>query len=189
MAKRKTNIIEPTGARERWASVPGHKGRYDVSDRGRVRTWIAPGNGRRTLAEPRIMVPIANAKRGGYLQVGLSRLGCKVQTRPVHTLVLEAFSGPRPSGTLCRHINGNPLDNRVSNLVWGTQSENMADALRHGTATVGSKNGAAKFTDDQVRSIRDELAAGAGTVATARKNNVAPSTISRIKYKVRYASA
>ena len=52
----------------------------------------------------------------------------------VHTLVLNAFVGERPQGMVCRHLNGNPLDNRLCNLKWGTPQENTQDSIRHGTA-------------------------------------------------------
>lgn len=47
--------------------------------------------------------------------------------------MLTAFVGPCPPGMMARHRNGNPADNRVENLRWGTQSENMLDAVEHGT--------------------------------------------------------
>ena len=52
----------------------------------------------------------------------------------VHTLILNTFVGERPKGMLCRHLNGNPLDNRLCNLKWGTPQENVQDSIRHGTA-------------------------------------------------------
>lgn len=30
----------------------------------------------------------------------------------------------------CRHLNGNPVDNRLENLCWGTHSENEYDKHR-----------------------------------------------------------
>lgn len=48
----------------------------------------------------------------------------------VHQLVLEAFVGPRPKakqGSLIDvlHINGDPTDNRLENLKYGTRGENI----------------------------------------------------------------
>ena len=54
-------------------------------------------------------------------------------TAALHGLVLEAFQGPRPEGLVARHLDDNPLNNTVENLVWGTQSENVLDAVRNGT--------------------------------------------------------
>jgi len=50
----------------------------------------------------------------------------------VHTLVLLAFHGPRPEKHECRHLNGNPADNRSENLAWGTRRENIHDSMKHG---------------------------------------------------------
>ena len=39
--------------------------------------------------------------------------------------VLEAWGYPRPKGYECDHINGNPSDNRLSNLEWVSREENI----------------------------------------------------------------
>lgn len=49
----------------------------------------------------------------------------------VHRLVLETFVGPQPEGQEARHKNGNPLDNRLVNLAWGTKEENSKDKIKH----------------------------------------------------------
>lgn len=51
----------------------------------------------------------------------------------VHILVLEAFAGPRPLGAEACHRNGNPSDNRLENLYWGSHADNMKDMTQHGT--------------------------------------------------------
>lgn len=51
----------------------------------------------------------------------------------VAVLVAEAFI-PNPNKLpIVRHRDGNPLNNHVSNLEWGTHADNMDDAKRHGT--------------------------------------------------------
>ena len=70
--------------------------------------------------------------REGYKLVKLCADG-KETTLSVHRLVLEAFEGPCPPGNECRHLDGNPTNNRLDNLKWGTPSENQADSIKHGT--------------------------------------------------------
>jgi hypothetical protein len=72
----------------------------------------------------------------------------------VHTLVLKTFVGPRPPGLVSRHLDGNPANNCVANLVWDTQQENMRDRLKHGTSSRGEANGHAVLTEEKVREIR-----------------------------------
>jgi len=79
----------------------------------------------------------------------------KKYARRIHQLVLETYVGPCPKGMECRHLNGNPADNRLDNLCWGTHQENMKDMVRHGThiTHAGEKNGQAKLTEQDVRMI------------------------------------
>lgn len=100
---------------EIWKDVIGWEGLYEVSDAGRFR---------RCGKQP---------KRGyiglhGYPVVSLNRPGVQ-DLRTVHSLVLEAFKGPRPSGFEARHLNHNRVDVRAVNLEWGSSKENAADRV------------------------------------------------------------
>jgi HNH endonuclease len=49
----------------------------------------------------------------------------------VHTLVAEAFYGPRPEGLLVLHHDDDPLNPNAENLRFGDHAENAADARRN----------------------------------------------------------
>jgi hypothetical protein len=107
--------------KERWLPVSGFPA-YEVSDLGRVRSVRAG----------RLLKP-ARINSLGHLQVKLYRNG-KQHGRLVHRLVLEAFVGPCPPGMEARHVATNDTsNNRLTNLAWGTYSENEADKKIHGT--------------------------------------------------------
>lgn len=104
---------------ERWRSVPGYEGRYAVSDKGRVRSFL----GRPTKSRQGLLAQTLNA---GYLKVSLRKDG-KTRTVGLHVLVAEAFLGPRPPRHDVAHNNSNPLDNRLTNLRYDTRAGNMKD--------------------------------------------------------------
>lgn len=81
----------------------------------------------------------------------------------IHRLILLTFIGECPDGCECRHLDGNPTNNRLDNLCWGTRQENHADKNRHGTWQGGEANGNSKLTEAQVIAIRAEYANGKTT--------------------------
>lgn len=115
---------------ERWLSVVGWGGYYEVSDLGRVRSVPRVGSDGRRL-KGRILRPRILPKTG-YHRVCLSRAG-KHYDLYIHRLVLEAHAKACPPGMEARHWDGDPSNNRLGNLFWGTASENQLDNVRLGT--------------------------------------------------------
>lgn len=99
--------------------VVGWEGKYRVSDTGEVRSLPRAGTKGGILSQR-------------YTANGYARVNIGGRSPLVHTLVLEAFVGPRPEGMLARHLNGDQTDNRRENLQWGTPAENMQDRALHG---------------------------------------------------------
>lgn len=121
---------------------------------------------------------VYHKKSHPYLMVSLQRDGRSVSQK-VHTLVLQAFSGPKPIGYEARHLDGDCLNNKPNNLKWGSRQQNVNDKKRHGTIIVGELNGRSKLTSEQVAEIRS-LAGSLSTYALAKKYGVGQTTISAI---------
>lgn len=105
---------------ETWAPIPGYEGRWEASTEGRIRSIPR----RRTKGG---LLKLSVNKRG-YLSVTLGD-----HKHEVHRLVALTFLGPRPPGLETRHVDGDPLNARASNLAYGTRSENVLDKRAHGT--------------------------------------------------------
>jgi hypothetical protein len=94
--------------------------------------------------------------KDGYQHVTLRKDGADKRFA-VHVIVCTAFHGPRPSDRhQAAHNDGDPGNNRVSNLRWATPKENQADRRRHGTAERGDGGRFIKCrgTADMVRKAR-----------------------------------
>lgn len=116
---------------EVWVPVSGYAGLYEVSSLGRVRSLDRVveirGLNRKRPLRGRVLKP--KYASCGYLQVALSAEN-KQRYAYIHTLVCEAFIGPRPSkGHQVDHINADRTDNRLSNLRWVTTKENHANPI------------------------------------------------------------
>ncbi len=161
---------------EQWKPIVGYEDLYQVSDQGRVRR-IARG----PHTHVGLIRRLDNA-RNGYPRVDLWRNG-HAEKRTVHSLVTEAFLGPRPAGLEVNHENGNKRDNRVSNLEYLTKSENVKHTYRvlGRKAPRGEANGSAKLTDASVREIRRLYAEGGVThCELAKQYGVDRATIGQI---------
>jgi hypothetical protein len=80
------------------------------------------------------------------------------------------------------HNNGNPLDNRPTNLRWATLLENNRDRLRHGTVPRGEKHHNAKLTQEAARAIRAQLPGTRGTInRLAREYGVTKTVITNVR--------
>lgn len=159
---------------ERWLPIPGYKGRYLVSSYGRVLSVgrIVQQRHRTCKIRDKLlkMVPCDS----GHQQVTLHcDDGGKV--RLVHHLVLETFVGPCPPGMQCRHLDGDPTNNSLDNLCWGTPAENTADMLRHGTDTRGGRNAKAKLYRADILGMHARYKAGDSTKTIAEKWGVSQS--------------
>lgn len=117
---------------EAWRPVRGYEGLYEVSDQGRVRSLdriVGAARGGTKRMKSRVLQP--RPLKRGYQRVSLSRDG-RPRDVYIHRLVAEAFLGECPPGSEVCHRNGDPGDNRVLNLRWGSHGSNVQDTVTHG---------------------------------------------------------
>lgn len=115
---------------EKWVPAVGFEGYYEVSDKGNVRSvrYDHVGN-----------VIYSNLLRPAVTHHGYYNVGLSVQSKRfnylVHRLVAKAFI-PNPNNLPeVNHLDGNKLNNDVSNLSWCSSSENIAHAYAIGLKT------------------------------------------------------
>lgn len=145
--KSQSSIEAKTG--ERWARVDGWP-KYEVSTVGNVRR-----DGHKITTFP----------VRGYFAFNVID-GPRRKSLRVHRQILIAFVGP--SHLQGRHKDGNKANNTIGNLLYGTQKENEADKVLHGTAIRGERSPQAKLTAAQAAEIRSSKEKG--TVLAARYN-------------------
>ena len=152
---------------EEWRPIPGYEGIYEVSDLGRIRSldrYCLGKDGRSEFHPGKILV--CGPGKHGYAVVGL-RDGEKRRTRTVHTIVAEVFLSPRPPRHDVMHLNGNRLDNRATNLRYGTRAENL-----HQTYAYGGTAGPGKLSREQARDAMRRMDYGESPLDLAKEYGV-----------------
>lgn len=118
---------------EEWRNVIGYEGLYQVSNLGRIKRSY-----KTTL--DRILVNYGLP----YPHVKLRRNRTSYDVT-VHSLVMQAFVGPRPDGFEVNHIDRDGQNNRLDNLEYILPIDNKLRGEQHYTA---------KLTEQDVYFIR-----------------------------------
>lgn len=144
--------------------IPGFDGYYARSDGSILST--------RRGYEYRVLR--GSRHEDGYLVITLRENG-KRQDIKAHRLVASAFFGP--SDKVIRHLDGNPRNNCIENIVYGTMKENAYDRAKHGRWAIGSRRRSAKLSEESVRAIKQSLKSGISYSELGRTYNVTAGTI------------
>ena len=128
---------------EVWKDIPDCEG-YQVSNKGNVKSF--------KRENPRMLkTPLCSR---GYSKVGLSVNG-KTKSKRVHRIVAETFISNPEGKPNINHINGIKTDNRVENLEWCTQKENVRHAVDTGLfSATGENNVRCKITEADAMEIK-----------------------------------
>lgn len=139
------------GVTGRIVPVAGYSPGYAVSDDARVFSK------RKTTrkSDKKIRQLKFTVGQAGHLMVRIRKENGSMTLATIHRIMAKAFlPPPLPGQDVVRHLNGDPGDNRIDNLAWGTQADNMADMVRHGKSLKGSGNRQARLNDDLVIVVR-----------------------------------
>jgi len=119
--------------KEIFKDVKGYEGLYQVSNLGRVKSLSKKtnvnSNGAKYTSKEKILKNSLN--RLGYLSVTLCN-NAKRKTMLVHRLIAIHFINNKENKPFINHINGIKNDNRIENLEWCTQKENVNHAIKNG---------------------------------------------------------
>lgn len=153
---------------------------YRISDTGIMEscwTWGAfyPG----MESNPKWKKVPLKPNEDGYIPVHLCGTGGKRRRTHLHRLLVETFVSPPPFPKACvRHLDGNPYNNAIGNLAWGTYLENENDKRGHGTHRTRITN--AKLTLKGIEQAFKLAKSGTPHKAIALKLSVSRPTISRL---------
>ena len=162
---------------EQWKPIQEFNGEYEVSNLGRVRSM------KRYYGMVGRIMP-QTIQRKGYYAVTF-HMNNKAYCRKVHRLVIEAFT-PNPDSLPCiNHIDGNKLNNHVSNLEWCTYQANMQHAVRTGLThphqwtdeerkQISERNKGQIITPEQREKISQALKGRKHPEVSARQKGIAP---------------
>lgn len=137
------------------SAIPNVKPYYYISDKGRVYSNQV-NNGQGGIKETAI-------SRVGYERVSLMRYYAPMLNMGVHRVEMLVFQPIIGSENLqVNHINGNKLNNEITNLEWCTDQENKIHAFATGLMKPlrGEESGASTHTEAQIRKICEGLEKG-----------------------------
>lgn len=174
-----------TKMRETWKPVVGHKGHYEVSNLGRVRsvdrevsmasrwggTFVRVFSGRLLKLQ---------VDKDGYLRVGLYAAPARMRFRPVHRLVAEAFLKNPKRLPEVDHKDSDRLNAKADNLQWVTGLRNAELTVARGRSSRGEKINASRLTVADVHQIRRRAAEGAKYIHLAREFGVSDVAVAAI---------
>ena len=145
--------------KEKWVRINTIQGFEEIKDC----YWISNSDEDKIMNKNTGKILKSCFDKGGYRRVGLRTIEGKKKMYNIHVMKAKAFIyTPNPlSYNVVRHLNDIKTDNRLENLAWGTQSDNIRDCVKNGnynyeaTAKNGAKNGkkGAKKTSKPVRCV------------------------------------
>ena len=153
---------------DRKGNIIDFQGWYEVSNKGRVRSWRAHGGGNysgRRANTPTLLKTKKEKTSSGYISVNMKLEGINSKQWLVHRLVLSTFI-PFPDSLKneewvdVNHIDENKHNNNLENLEWVTRRHNnlhgtrLKRSIENGSKTKQTKEWKEKHTGKYVTNSR-----------------------------------
>jgi len=172
---------------EIWKDAVGFEGFYKISNSGRVLSMqriIKNKRGKNYTVSEKILRQPINSH--GYVRYSLMIEGHLLRSSTAHRLVAIAFIPNPENKPHVNHIDGNKLNNHVSNLEWCTLQENAQHAFNNGLVKkMDIKR--RKLSECQILTIREFYNGSRGQITTlSKKHKVTRATIRDIINKKTY---
>ena len=151
--------------------IKGYEGLYYLDVEGNIYSYP-----KKTRKGTRKLKPVFAGH--GYYQVDLCK-NKKIKRYLLHRLIAETFLENSENKPQVNHIDGNKLNNKLSNLEWCTRSENQLHSIRIGLRSAkGEKNSQSKLNEKMVIEILNDQRQ---YKEISNDYNISISTISDIK--------
>ena len=142
---------------ENWKDIKGYEGYYQVSNEGRVRSLKRTISNNGGAQELEGKTKSTRIKNSGYEITDLYKNGER-KTFMIHRLVADAFIPNHDNKSQVNHIDGNKLNNRVDNLEWVCQSENVIhsyECIREDKSNINAVSAMNKANSKKVMCLND----------------------------------
>jgi hypothetical protein len=141
--------MENTLFTQDWCPVVGYEDYYEINFLGVIRS-------KHKLTQSRTMTQ--RIDWAGYWSVRLNKPGRLSSTQRVHRLLAMAFIANPDKKCCVNHLNGNKLDNSLTNLAWATHKENVTHAYQNNLIKPKTKKVIDKCTGEIFNSTKEAAA-------------------------------
>ena len=142
--------------KEVWKAIQKYEGRYEVSDKGRIRAIVR---------RMKYLRPRDNGK--GYLYVDLYADGTRVRRFYIHRLVALTFLSGHRIGLEINHKDGDKANNILENLCFMSHSDNLKHAYNTGLHSGPRPVNKRKVKVKGTRKVFDSITAAAHAIGIA----------------------
>lgn len=179
----KEKVIDLPG--EIWKDIKGFEGKYQCSNKGRIKTldrdyWTGRDFTCLRHIDEKTLKPTVSER--GYLRVDL-RVGSakKHCLKWVHNIVARTFYDNYDLTLVPNHIDGIKTNNCIENLELVTTKENVQHAIRTGLRrNKGEDSGRATITNCQAKTIRELFIRGMSRSEIAKDMNISLTVVQNV---------